>query len=704
MILGTQYYRPPFPDQRYWRDDLAAMKEAGLDTVQLWACWGWIEPEPGHYRFEDYDGLVAIAGEVGLGVVISTIAEIQPFWLGRAVPGSEMVDHTGATVRSSLRRECNVGLTPGGCSDHPGVRERMGAFLGRIAHQYASSDVVVAWDCWNETRWAVQADGYVCYCAHTLASFRHWLDQRYGGLPGLNEAWRRRYASWDDVLPGKRPGQPYTDLVEFEAFLTWRSARHAAFRAERIKAHDGRHPVLAHCGKPAVFSSGMDYEQAVSRGNDFDLADVLDGFGCSHFPAWENFSPTELGSRVEATMSATGAKPGWVSELQGGGASAGFGAWPAVAPAAQQRWVWGAYGRGAKAVLFWCWRDEVFGRESSGFGLTGSDGHSQGRLERMAVTGSLLRTHEAFLDGYHPDPALVGALFSQGAYQLDWAENGAQAAQASGSLLGWLSVLERSQLPYRVVDAGRPGSLEGLRLVVLPWPLVVPPAMAEALAAWVGDGGTLVTEAELDAFSEQGFYRYPADRPLALALGVTSRGRRQAGEGTGLSLSWDGEHLDLPVAGWLEALEPGPAEVLARSPAGEVTAVRTQVGRGQVVALGSFPGLGYRQERSGALEDLARALAGRAGASPALQVEPGDGELVHWRLGRSGPHRALFITAEPPVTKVSVRSAVEAPAEGGPPEALVGEVSLKGSGPGGLDMDVHLSPDGVAVLRWAPAP
>jgi len=43
MNLGVQYYRPPFPDTKYWRDDLRRIKDAGLDTVQLWVLWGWVE-------------------------------------------------------------------------------------------------------------------------------------------------------------------------------------------------------------------------------------------------------------------------------------------------------------------------------------------------------------------------------------------------------------------------------------------------------------------------------------------------------------------------------------------------------------------------------------------------------------------------------------------------------------------------------------
>jgi beta-galactosidase len=30
MNLGVQYYRPPFPDTKYWRDDFRRIKDSGL--------------------------------------------------------------------------------------------------------------------------------------------------------------------------------------------------------------------------------------------------------------------------------------------------------------------------------------------------------------------------------------------------------------------------------------------------------------------------------------------------------------------------------------------------------------------------------------------------------------------------------------------------------------------------------------------------
>lgn len=698
MILGTQYYRPPFPERRYWRQDMAAIAEAGLDTVQLWACWGWIEPAPGEYRFEDFDELMSLAESAGLRVVLSTVAEIQPFWIHRELPDAAMVDHMGRTVVSSVRGECNVGLTPGGCSDNGQLADRMATFLRTIGARYAGSDALIAWDCWNETRWAVQADGYVCYCPSTLAAFREWLRARYGSLEGLSEAWRRRYASWEDVVPGKAPGRPYTDIVEFEAFLTWRAAQHVRMRADALRSADARHPVLAHGMGPAAWANGEKYEQAVSRGNDFDLAEELDGIGCSHFPLVAGIGAAELGARLEATRSAAGSKPHWVSELQGGAAASGFTAKPAVDAGLQQRWVWSAYGRGVEAVLFWCWRDEVFGGESSGFGLAGSDGQAAARLERLRQTGAVLKAEAGLLDGYMPDEPQVGVLFSSGSHQLEWAQDGERACQARGSVVGWLTALERAQLPYAVLDAARPAALAGLKLVVLPWPLVVPPAMSAALAEWVRSGGTLVTEAGLGSFDERGFFRYSEDRWLAEQLGVRDLGRRvlQDGQQITATTGHDDGKFSLPGAGWLETYDADDAEVLHRHD-GEATAVRRTVGRGCVIAIGSFPGLAYGRHRDPSLEGFARSLARSTGAATAIEVTPDDGELVQWRSGTSGRARLLFVVAEPAVREVRL----SVPVAAADVRLLVGErVSAVGEQTG-REFELELSRDGVGVMSWS---
>ena len=702
MIFGAQYYRPPFPDRSHWKADMQHMRRSGLDTVQLWACWGWIEPEPGGYSFDDYDELVVLADQAGLKVVISTVAEIHPFWIHREVPDSPMVDHMGRTVVSSLRHECNVGLTPGGCTDNPAVVEYMASFLHTIGERYRSATNLAAWDCWNETRWAVQADGFVCYCDHTLREYRAYLDRRYDGLEGLNAAWKRRYRSWDDVRPGKVPDRPYTDLVEFEGFLTARAGGHAAFRWQVLHSADPDHPIVAHCGNPSLFSPGEDFEQAVARGNDWDLADALDGFGSSHFPVWLGISEVDLGARIEAVRSAVRSKPMWVSELQGGSARNAIDVTEPVPAAIQQRWVWSAIGRGAKAVIFWCWRDEVFGGESSGFGLNGADGHAEERLAALRTTGEVLGRHAELLDAYAPDRAKVGVLFEEGNYHLDWAQYGASCEQASQSVVGYLRALERVQVPYDVVDSGHLEDLDELGLLVMPWPLVVAPAVAERVVTWVERGGTLLVESELGAYDERGFYRYPPERELATRLGLRSRGRRPLGSGE-LVVRLGGDSYRLGSATWVEAFDPGDGTVLAEV-GDEAAATSTSRGNGRVVSIGTFLGLAYSRDQNSEFERFVRHIVDESGMAPKLVSSDWDGGRLQWRLGTAGSQRLLFVITSAGPGVGTFRAPADIFAPGDELVELIGGARAEVAGAGGeSSVTLSVPSHGVAVWSWRPS-
>ncbi len=643
MLLATQYYRPPFPNKKYWKNDLRKMKESGLNALQLWAPWGWCEPEPGVFRFQDYDELVNLARKNGLGVVISTIAEIHPYWLLREYPDAVMIDHTGRKVSSGPRGECIVGLTPGGCTDNPNLARAMETFLKTIAMRYASAKNLLGWDAWNELRWHVGATGYVCYCRHTLKAFRDHLKDKYKSLDGLNAAWKRRYCSWDDVEPGRIPRSPYTEIMEFARFLTLRAKRHADFRCRAIKSADSDHPVLAHAGGPANDYTANGFEQPISRGNDFDLADVLDGFGCSHFPFWwQTLDEYGFGLRVETSRAAARGKICWVSELQGGSSRTGHTAEASVAAAPQQRWVWNSYARGAKAVIFWCWRDEVFGSESSGFGLDGSDGLAAERLKAMKVTGKLLEQHDELLQAYAPDQPRAAVVFEPDCYYLDWAENGEQD-YAPASHQAYLRIMEHLHIPYEVLESSHLGALEHLKLVVLPWSLVVKPQLAEQLVAFVKRGGTLICEAETDCFDPLGFYRYPGpERSFAHRFGLSDGGRRRNAIDD-FEVKLGGKSLKIKTSQWLTPLDWKGAATI--SPGTKLAAAK-KVGQGHVYVLGTSAGHAYARSPYADLELFVGHLAAQAGALPDFRITPpgkkGTG-IYQFRTGLSGDKRLFFI-------------------------------------------------------------
>lgn len=712
MILAAQYYRPPFPQRRYWKEDLDGMVAAGLNALQLWVLWSWVEPEPGVFVFDDYDELVDQAHQRGLGVVLSSIAELHPFWIHRVIPDAHMIDHMGRPVISTNRGEAHQGLTPGGCFDNPQVAQRMGAFLDVVARRYAAAANLLGWDIWNELRWNVQADGLVCFCPHTLAAFRGWLQVRYGGpaadsaqaLAGLNAAWQRRYCDWADVMPGKLPRRPYTEMMEFEKFLQWRAAQHMQFRAAIIRRGDPRHVITAHGAQPSVHSAGDMENHAINRGNDWDLAAGLDGVGCSHFPFWFAMSDEDFGVRVECTRSAAGDKLFWVSELQGGSARQGFDVRPSVQARPQQRWVWNGYGRGAKAVIFWCWRDEFFGRESSGYGLAGRDGLAEERLAAMRETGAILRQHDALLEGYRPDPATVGVFFDPNTYNLEWAQDGS-ASRARDSLTGYLTALERIQVPYTVVESSHLAALDQLKALILPFPLIIPPAATTAITDFVRRGGVLLVESEADAYTELGIYRYGAEeRPLAAGLGIADLGRRPlvAADGSLLqdfTLTLAGQGYDLKASVWITPLAADGGVVLARDAAGNVLAISRSVGQGRVIALGAYIGKKYTESRYPDFERLLHDVIASAGGLPALQVV-GEAPL-QWRSGLSGAARLLFITNQSASQRVRVSG----------PVALFGdarsaadlhrgdEITITRQG-GQCVLEVQVQEGDYALLKW----
>ena len=347
-----------------------------------------------------------------------------------------------------------------------------------------------------------------------------------------------------------------------------------------------------------------------------------------------------LGARLETLQSVAGAKAAWISELQGGSARTGFMVTDPVGGPRQQRWIWSAFARGIKAVIFWCWRDAEFGHESSGFGLAGADGLSAERLEYLADTSRIVGEHREALAGYRPDLAKVAVLFSPRAYQLTWAQEGTARAAADATL-GWMLSLERAQLPYRVLDAQQFEQLADLKILVLPWPLIIGEEVGSAIVKWVAGGGTLVTEAELDAYSEQGFYRQPADRPLAQALGIAHMGRRPLDS----TVTFEFGHGPARTGMFLEALADTDGQVLMRSGNGEALALRRRVGHGEVIALGGFPGQEAVPARSRPLEDLLREVAATSGSL--ITAQPSDGEQLQWRLGTGGGgERLLFLCSE----------------------------------------------------------
>jgi beta-galactosidase len=663
MILGSHYYRAPFPLEKYWEDDLAAMKDSGLNTVQLWVVWAWVEPRPGDFDFSDYDRLIEIAAKNGLKVVLSTIAAIHPLWIHDEAEGSEMITNMGQKVISSSRRECHFGLTPGGCIDHPKVMELISRFLQETAQRYVGIGHLAGWDVWNELRWNVHSDGLVCYCPHTIKKFQDRLREQFGSLENLNKAWHRRYATFEQVMPGKRPGRVYTEMTAFEEFITARSVEFGQKRYSIIKKIDPKRPVTVHGGKPTVlygsdtYLSDTEPSTVLHRGNDWDFADGIDGIGTSSFPVWEEIDEYDFTARIAYSRSAARGRELWLSELQGGRAATGFDSHKAVEAAVQQRWLWNGIAQGATAVLFWCWRDEVFGRESAGFGLSGADGKAGERLEAMRETSRIIEANQPLLQDYMPEKGRVGVWFSPSTYYLEWAERGA-ALSAMESIGGYVRALLRNDIAFRVVEEKHLDELKELGVLFMPRCLVLPPEAEEALLDYLSDGGILVVESEFGAFNTSGIYLYPNERFLARTAEIEEAGRRELSTET-IKVYLAGSRYTVGAEQWLTPYRIG---------GGESVVIERPVGNGKVIGIGSYLGAPYYRMSRGFREEfqegvcgferLLRTLCSKAGQDPSVEILRSQlrySRFAHVRRGQSENKTVLFVCSDDPNKEITLR-------------------------------------------------
>lgn len=712
--LGVQYYRAPFPHRSHWADDLKAMKDAGLNTVQLWVLWSWVEAKPGRFVFDDYDRLVDLVQGQDLQLVISTIAELHPYWIHRVVRGSEMIDHTGRQVISSNRSEANFGLTPGGCFDHPGVRARMQSFITAVVKRYAKVPHLSAWDIWNETRWEVQADGMVCFCPHTLAAFRKWLGQRHGGLAGLNQAWQRRYQSWEEVMPGRLPRRPYTELMSWHRFITERANQHAQWRYRLVRQFDDRHPATLHGPATCVHHQGNIAHPSVplQRGNDWAFADSVDGVGSSVFPTWWGMDDAAVGVLATHVKSAAGGKKAWLSEVQGGRAAQGLDHQDPVTPAAQQRWLWNAVASGIDTVLFWCWRDEVFGGESAGYGLVGRDGFAEARVAALRESSRIFEAQRALVSGYQPTAPQVGVLFSPSSYYLHWAQTGAGYAPRY-AVEAYARALTKQSIPWKSVEEDHLDALDGLKLLIAPRVTALSTASAKRISQFVRAGGVLLCESEFGAFDELGFYREPPERMLAQDLGIEEVGRRSLGTGaaTGAAVPTGtlrvpkggpiAREMAIPIVQWVTPARAAGAVVWAAHADGALVMER-QVDAGRVIYVGSYPGDASRDAWSADFETFVDVVVRRAGVEAPVVITgraPTKEGVCFVRTGQANGRNVAFVFA--PVGQSKVSLAVN-PRWFGTREVtdLLSKrrVSLAEAGTS-LKADVPLGPWGMAILH-----
>ena len=704
FIYGSAFYRPPNPPASMRREMLKTFaQEYKFNIIRIYSPWAYHNREPERFNFQELEEVMGYCDEFGLRVLLGVITEGAPWWLEAAHPETRYVDANDLPQRLAGSGNNISGGWPGLCLDWEPVRQAAGKFIGELAKAVARHPSMYAYDCWNEPH--IEPSGghrfshtveesLFCYCPRTIAEFQHWLENRYGSLDRLNEAWVRQYPDWKVIDPPRRKGT-YSDWVDWRRFIIERSTDEMRFRVDSIRAVDSLHLAESHAGPTAAV------EPIVLFGiNTWRLAEVVETWGVSCFPRWsEEPVPVCFGAaKLEITRSNAGQKPFWMTELQGGHGSSGLWHGPKMRTRDIRLWNWMAVACGAKGILYWAYHTEATGTEATGFGLVARDGSATERVLEAAEDNRLIQAHWDVIEGYRPKPE-VAILFDQDNALLTFAMSGNEEASTK-SFLGyykalwncdhWVDFIEPSLLPKAAY-----------KVIIAPWHLMGKKETCEALRRFVEGGGTLIIEASFGLFDERCFNN-PIIPPYGLAEAFGFREKENYFLKVGAIVPRDlpaseriyyepeiefSEPVPIRVKGhtFLTPIEISSALCIAKCQGLPVAAMK-KLGKGQVFYFGTSLGASIEAGDKGGIE-LVRTIVTRV-VRPLVTAD-----MVRPRL-IEGPTRSLLVvfndTAEDQTANVKL------PARYHRATDLYGkqEVTIQGS-----TVRINVPFEGASILR-----
>jgi beta-galactosidase len=490
FLYGSEYYRAPTPDRKYWADDLRRMADHGFNAVKFFVQWRWVHRGPDRWFFEDHDELMGLAGKAGLSVTINLIFDTSPVWLFDQYPDAYMITAEGQRLESKACSCRAIGGYPGPCLNHPGAWTERERFLRQVVDRYGQHPAMGMWDVWNEPEsnlYLRKPDNktLVCYCEHCRLGFLNWLKEKYTTVERLNDVWGRCYPDFSQVeLPRDR--HTFTDMVDWRLFCLDSLAGEGKRRIESTRSADSVHPVYLH-PVPNTW-----HFNAVTGVDTFQMAQGCDCFAGSVLGSPLN--PLHLVSAADGRVcysAETHVRSGMTGMYPRDLAVKDF-AWELVPQ----------IGLGIRGFLYWQYRCETLGMEAPGWGLL--DPNGQPGLTHAAASEFWKRIRPVAdrLMAAPVEPAEAAIYQSSAGEIFHWCMNGDfTALRTSVEQFTHLLYERNVRVTYvndRLVQAGLP---KNIKLLILPMSYALDEATAKALIEWVIQGGTLLCQGLTGGFN-----------------------------------------------------------------------------------------------------------------------------------------------------------------------------------------------------------
>jgi len=632
---GTQYHRAPTPLPEEWAGDLAEIKRVGFTHVQFRPQWRWHERIRGKATWDDLDRLFDLARENGLRVVLKPMLETAPDWVFTELGGTRIGFH-GAPITPFAHGAYYVGgWWP--CFDNPEVIASASDFVRRLVERYRSHPALWMYDAWNEP---VSRPTGQCQCEHAVASYRQWLQRRFGPIERLNEFFGKAWTSYDTLFPPT----VWEDYVELFLWRQWAAesvASQVKFVADAIRLADPKAFVMVHVGQSSVTQ-----DPVWATSDDMLNAKTTDRYGTSFWIPLHPKTPIDHAHPDYQSDWIRRVDPSyWCHEFY-----TNHGEWSRPPePRTLNRLIWFAIAGGAAGFTFWQYRSERLGNETNGYGMRNIDGSP---TDRSQVTDGIARTLAKFgksLVGTKRVPSQIGLLYSRESDLImriqesnsSWGEGGL-AQERGNSDYTYKKAIKAAHALYlgcgQTVDWCVPGDdLASVRLLHVTCTEMIDAKTAQWLKDFVQNGGTLVVEFPFACRDERTWVTQAIpSHGLDGLLGCTQADRVVTVKNApDVATFTNGRRIQADR--WRIVLAPTTGKPLAHWQDGSVAAVVNKFGKGTVYAVGANVSAAFSDSWDDPAFDLFSEWVRSAG------VETGSGASRHvWVRKRRAPGREVW--------------------------------------------------------------
>jgi len=616
ILTGAMY--APFcrtlpPPMEEWDADMKKMAAAGYTVAHGFAEWHDIEYTKGQYDFTQIDHFIDCAHRNGIVPLINiatqnSVGFYSPRWLMEEYRG------TGRGFVDANGNSAWPGQYQVPCIDDPRYQAYARRFLAACAKHFGSDARVGGYVLWGEPILFRPGSGApICYCEHTVAKFRAWLEERYGSIDALNTAWSTEgptdYADFSQVYP---PTSWSRQLGGFVSWDDWRDFMESNLaghikEADRIFKENG-------AMQPTIV------EMLTAFGSDIDswkLAECTDIIGISCFARPGRRSA--LFMNMSDSMAKALGKSTFVVEALGG--SKRFtGRIESPTASELKTTLLQRVCYDTKGLMYWCWRPRMSDTEGNDFGMTRPDGKV---LPRTIEVGALATKLNVIAPLFNESErkSEVAVYTSQKINHLMEAEG--MTATYTNAVAGAVYMLNDLHVNSDFICEKEilKGALSKYKVLVLPCTYILSEECAAEIARFVEGGGHVIADYVLAEKKPGGlcYYSLPG-AGLDRVFGIERENIRVIEHPSLLREN----PIGIAVGGLMEIITPTTAEVLAEYEPGEAILTCNRYGQGSAVyaagmLFGSYaaaPDNGKRKTVSGLLEGW--------GIKPYCSMEAGD--------------------------------------------------------------------------------